>query len=89
MVALRLGGAPIHADFFVIADGLVLDAYGRQRLSRTQLLQHALCKPAAISARALERLVEVHWRAREQLYITPLGEDEVGVSLLTGYAAAR
>jgi menaquinone-9 beta-reductase len=30
--------------------------------------------------------VEVHWGKREQLYITPIGEDEVSVALLTSHS---
>jgi flavin-dependent dehydrogenase len=34
-------------------------------------------------------MVEVHWRDREQLYVAPLGGDEVGVSLLTSRRGRR
>jgi flavin-dependent dehydrogenase len=82
-------GAAIPADFFVIADGLcsTLTApcgfrerhcYSTRYASRQQFR----CSPWS-------RMVEIHWRHREQLYITPLGDDEVGVTLLTAMRGRR
>jgi menaquinone-9 beta-reductase len=76
--------AAIQADFFVIADGLCStlavasgfrerDCYSSRYASRQQF-QRAPWSDC----------VEVHWRPYEQLYVTPLGDDEVGVALLTG-----
>jgi menaquinone-9 beta-reductase len=76
--------AAIRADFFVIADGLrstLAAASGfRERDShsaRYASRQQFHCAPWS-------DCVEVHWRPCEQLYVTPLGDDEVGVALLTG-----
>ncbi len=49
-------GAPIDADFFVIADGFAR-RLRRRAGSANALLQHALREPAAVSMRAMER----HW----------------------------
>ncbi|HEX4583151.1 MAG TPA: FAD-dependent monooxygenase [Acidobacteriaceae bacterium] len=77
------GGIAIEADFFVIADGLCSTLAGAS----------GFCERACSSKRYASRQqfrcapwsdqVEVHWRDHEQLYITPLREDEVGVTLLT------
>jgi flavin-dependent dehydrogenase len=82
-------GSVIHADFFVIADGLcstLSAACGfRQRnchSTRYASRQQFECSPWSPR-------VEVHWRHREQLYITPLGENEVGVTLLTSVRGRR
>jgi menaquinone-9 beta-reductase len=85
----RSAGAPIDADYFVIADGLCStlaaasgfrerNAYSTRYASRQQFR----CAPWS-------DMVEVHWRAHEQLYIAPLGNHEVGVSLLTGTRGRR
>jgi flavin-dependent dehydrogenase len=77
------GGVSISADFVVIADGLCStlaaasgfrerNCHGTRYASRQQF--H--CPPWS------DR-VEVHWRPHEQLYVTPLSDDEVGVALLT------
>jgi flavin-dependent dehydrogenase len=85
----RSTGAPIHADFFVIADGLcsTLAAAGgfRERncySTRYASRQQFRCAPWS-------DMVQVHWRDHEQLYITPLANDEVGVSLLTSTRGRR
>jgi flavin-dependent dehydrogenase len=82
-------GAAIQADFFVIADGLrstLAAASGfRERDShsaRYASRQQFHCTPWS-------DCVEVHWRPCEQLYVTPLGDDEVGVALLTGRRGRR
>jgi flavin-dependent dehydrogenase len=76
-------GTPIEADFFVIADGLcstlaAASGFRERACSRTRYAsrQQFQCAPWSDQ-------VEVHWRDHEQLYITPLGADEVGVTLLT------
>jgi flavin-dependent dehydrogenase len=82
-------GAAIRADFFVIADGLCStlavasgfrerDCHSARYASRQQF--H--CTPWS-------DCVEVHWRPWEQLYVTPLGDDEVGVALLTSMRGRR
>ncbi len=78
------GGTTIEAHFFVIADGLcsTLAAAsgfreGARSATRYASRQHFRCAPWS-------NQVEVHWGDHEQLYVTPLGKDEVGVTLLTG-----
>jgi flavin-dependent dehydrogenase len=82
-------GVRIAADFFVIADGLcsTLAAASGFRERRGHTMRYA-------SRQQFQRapwidLVEVHWGRREQLYITPLGRDEVGVALLTSTRGRR
>lgn len=78
-------GAPIHSDFFVIADGLcstlaVAAGFRQQRCYRTRYASRQLfrCRPWSDN-------VEVHWGRREQLYITPVAGNEVNVALLTSH----
>jgi flavin-dependent dehydrogenase len=85
----RSACGPIPAGFFVIADGLcstLAAASGfRERTcysTRYASRQQFQCVPWS-------NMVEVHWRDHEQLYIAPLGDDEVGVSLLTGTRGRR
>jgi menaquinone-9 beta-reductase len=82
-------GTRISAEFFVIADGLcstLAPASGfRERncdSRRYASRQHFQCTPWSDS-------VEVHWRDGEQLYITPLGDHEVGAALLTSRHGRR
>jgi flavin-dependent dehydrogenase len=76
-------GAAIQADFFVIADGLC------STLAVASGFRERGCYSARYASRQqFQRApwsdcVEVHWRPCEQLYVTPLGDDEVGVALLT------
>ncbi|MFL6428876.1 MAG: NAD(P)/FAD-dependent oxidoreductase [Acidobacteriaceae bacterium] len=77
------GGGAIQADFFVIADGLCstlasASGFRTRACSSTRYASRQQFQCAPWSDR-----VEVHWRDHEQLYVTPLGEDEVGVVLLT------
>jgi flavin-dependent dehydrogenase len=84
----RSAGETIHADFFVIADGLC-----------STLAASGFCERNCYSTRYASRQqfrrppwsdqVEVHWRSGEQLYVTPLGDDEVGVALLTNTRGRR
>jgi menaquinone-9 beta-reductase len=80
----RSAGAPIDADYFVIADGLC------STLAAAGGFRERTCYSTRYASRQQFRrapwsdMVEVHWRDHEQLYIAPLGDDEVGVSLLTG-----
>lgn len=83
------GGTVIGADFFVIADGLcstMAAAHGfRERncySTRYASRQQFRCAPWS-------DWVEVHWGSREQLYIAPLGDGEIGVTLLTGRRGRR
>jgi flavin-dependent dehydrogenase len=82
-------GTRIPAEFFVIADGLrstLAPASGfRERncySTRYASRQHFQCAPWS-------ETVEVHWRDGEQLYITPLGDHEVGAALLTSRRGRR
>jgi flavin-dependent dehydrogenase len=82
-------GTRISADFFVIADGLcstLAAASGfRERhchSTRYASRQHFQCAPWSDT-------VEVHWRDGEQLYITPLGDHEIGAALLTSRHGRR
>jgi menaquinone-9 beta-reductase len=82
-------GAAIQADFFVIADGL------RSTLAAASGFRERDCYSARYASRQqFQRApwsdcVEVHWRPCEQLYVTPLGDDEVGVALLTNMGGRR
>lgn len=82
-------GTPIHAEFFVIADGLC------STLTAANGFRERNCYSTRYASRQQFRctpwsdLVEVHWRDREQLYIAPLGDHEVGVSLLTSTRGRR
>jgi flavin-dependent dehydrogenase len=82
-------GAPIPADYFVIADGLC------STLAAASGFRERNCYSTRYASRQQFRcapwsgMVEVHWRAHEQLYIAPLGDEEVGVSLLTSTRGRR
>jgi flavin-dependent dehydrogenase len=82
-------GAPIHAEFFVIADGLC------STLAAASGFREQNCYSTRYASRQQFRcapwsdMVEVHWRDHEQLYIAPLGDHEVGVSLLTSTRGRR
>ena len=82
-------GARIAADFFVIADGLCstlapASGFRERNCSSTRYAsrQQFRCAPWNDS-------VEVHWRGGEELYVTPLGDDEVGVALLSSKHGRR
>jgi flavin-dependent dehydrogenase len=81
--------AAIRADFFVIADGLC------STLAVASGFRERGCYSARYASRQqFQRApwsdcVEVHWRPCEQLYVTPLGDDEVGVALLTSMRGRR
>jgi flavin-dependent dehydrogenase len=83
------GGAAIRADFFVIADGMC------STLAATNGFRERSCYSTRYASRQQFRCapwsdrVEVHWGSREQLYIAPLGDDEVGVALLTSRRGRR
>jgi menaquinone-9 beta-reductase len=82
-------GTPIRADFFVIADGLcstlaAASGFRERNCSSTRYASRQQFRCAPWSNR-----VEVHWRRGEQLYITPLGYDQVGAALLTGTRGRR
>jgi flavin-dependent dehydrogenase len=82
-------GVRIAADFFVIADGL------RSTLAPASGFREPRCHSKRYASRQqFQRapwvdLVEVHWGRREQLYVTPLGRDEIGVALLTSRRGRR
>ena len=84
-----VAGRALAADFFVIADGQCSTLAGasgfRERdccSVRYASRQHFACTPWSDA-------VEVHWGNREQLYITPLAGDEVGVALITSQRGRR
>jgi flavin-dependent dehydrogenase len=86
-------GIPIRADFFVIADGLCSTlaraaGFREQRCSsmRYASRQRFRCAPQSASWAGS---VEVHWGHREQLYLTPIGENELSIALLTGTRGRR
>ena len=76
-------GSPIHADFFVIADGLcsTLAPAAGFREKRCYSTRYASRQPFRCAP--WTNRVEVHWGRREQLYITPVAENEINVALLT------
>jgi flavin-dependent dehydrogenase len=82
-------GARISADFFVIADGL------RSTLAPAAGFRERRCHSTRYASRQqFQRapwidLVEVHWGREEQLYVTPLGPDEIGIALLTSRRGRR
>ncbi len=86
-------GSPIHADFFVIADGLcstlaLAAGFHEQRCFGTRYASRQAFRCVPQCAPRSDR-VEVHWGKREQLYVTPIGEDEVNVALLTSHCRRR
>ncbi|HZD77468.1 MAG TPA: FAD-dependent monooxygenase [Acidobacteriaceae bacterium] len=82
-------GVRIAADFFVIADGL------RSSLAPASGFREPRCHSTRYASRQqFQRppwidLVEVHWGREEQLYITPLGREEIGIALLTSRPGRR
>jgi flavin-dependent dehydrogenase len=85
----RSDGEAIDADFFVIADGLcstlaAASGFGERKCYSTRYASRQQFRRATWSDQ-----VEVHWRAGEQLYVTPLGNEEVGVALLTSERGRR
>ncbi|WP_053689822.1 NAD(P)/FAD-dependent oxidoreductase [Streptomyces sp. WM6372] len=85
----RVGAAGLTARHLVAADGLhspVRRGLGLAappapgRLPRYGLRRHYAVEPWS-------DLVEVHWSARCEAYVTPLGPDRVGVAVLTGERA--
>jgi flavin-dependent dehydrogenase len=85
----RFAGAQIHADFFVIADGLCSTLAAASGFREQQCYSARYASRQQFQCAPWSDLVEVHWRDHEQLYIAPLGDDEVGVSLLTGTRGRR
>lgn len=79
----------IHADYFVIADGLC------STLAKASGFRERYCYSTRYASRQQFQCapwsdrVEVHWGRHEQLYVTPLGCDEVGVALLTSARGRR
>jgi menaquinone-9 beta-reductase len=82
-------GVPIGADFFVIADGLcsTLAAASGFREQRCDSTRYACRQPFRCAP--WSHSVEVHWGEREQLYVTPVGENEISVVLLTSARGRR
>ena len=76
-------GKAIQAAFFVIADGL------RSTLAEATGFRERRCQSTRYASRQQFRCapwsnrVQVYWGSHEQLYVTALGDDEVGVALLT------
>jgi flavin-dependent dehydrogenase len=77
-------GSQIHAGFFVIADGLC------STLAHAAGFRQQVCSSRRYAFRQPFRcapwsdMVEVHWGKREQIYVTPIGAEEVNIALLTG-----
>ena len=68
----------------------VLDACGSQRLPRARTVTACAMRAVSnFSARRGATAWRCTGRAREQLYVTPLGDDEVGVALLTSMRGRR
>ncbi len=82
-------GARIRADFFVIADGLCSTLAAASGFREQHCYSVRYASRQQFQCAPWSDLVEVHWRDHEQLYIAPLGGDEVGVSLLTGTRGRR
>ena len=83
-VAVDLSGERLRAPFLAAADGLHsrirrdagLDVTSRlSRFRRYGFRRHYRIRPWS-------RFVEVHWARGAEAYVTPVGEDEVGVALL-------
>lgn len=82
-------GSQIHAGFFVIADGLcstLAHAAGFRQQDCTST-RYAFRQPFRCAP--WSDMVEVHWGEREQIYVTPIGADEVNIALLTGRRGRR
>lgn len=82
-VAIDCGRETLRAPFLVAADGLHsrirrdagLDAPSLSRRRRYGFRRHYRIRPWS-------RFVEVHWAQGAEAYVTPVGENEVGVALL-------
>ena len=83
-VSVDLGGERLRAPFLAAADGLHsrirgdagLDVTSRwSRFQRYGFRRHYRIRPWS-------RFVEIHWARGAEAYVTPVGEDEVGVALL-------
>jgi flavin-dependent dehydrogenase len=83
-VAVDLGGRSLEASFLAAADGLHsrmraragLEARSRgSRRKRYGFRRHYRMRPWS-------RFVEVHWARGAEAYVTPVGDDEVGIALL-------
>jgi flavin-dependent dehydrogenase len=77
-------GAAIQADSFVIADGLCSTLATASGFRERHGYSARYASRQQFQRAPWSDCVEVHWRPCEQLYVTPLGDDEVGVALLTG-----
>ncbi|HEY3990644.1 MAG TPA: FAD-dependent oxidoreductase [Acidobacteriaceae bacterium] len=86
-------GAAIRGDFFVIADGLCSTLAPASGFREHNCCSTRYASRGQFHYRPRERTmadeVEVHWRSGEQLYVTPLGDGEAGVVLLTGIRGRR
>jgi len=85
----RSAGEVIHADFFVIGDGLcsTLAAACGFREHNCYSTRYASRQQFRRAPRSNH--VEVYWGSGEQVYVTPLGDEEVGVALLTSKRGRR
>jgi menaquinone-9 beta-reductase len=83
------GGAAIRAGFFVIADGLCSTLAAASGLRQRKCPSTRYASRQQFQCAPWSDRVEVHWGHHEQLYVTPLGDDEVGVALLTGTRGRR
>jgi flavin-dependent dehydrogenase len=85
----RSAGATIHADFFVIADGLCSTLAAASGFCERNFYSNRYASRQQFRRAPWSDQVEVHWGAGEQLYVTPLGDDEVGIALLTARRGRR
>jgi flavin-dependent dehydrogenase len=76
-------GAAIHADYFVIADGLCSTLAKASGFRERNCYSERYASRQQFQCAPWSDRVEVHWGRHEQLYVTPLSGDEVGVALLT------
>lgn len=75
--------AGVRASWLLAADGLhstVRRHVGLERTRATRRRRYGLRRHLALAA--WSDLVEVHWGARAEAYVTPVGPDLVGVALL-------
>jgi menaquinone-9 beta-reductase len=85
----RSAGKRIRADFFVIADGLCSTLAAASGFRERRCYSARYASRQQFQCAPWSDLVEVHWRDHEQIYITPLGDREVGVALISGTRGRR
>jgi len=81
--------AAIDADYFVIADGLCSTLAKASGFRERNCYSERYASRQQFQCAPWSDRVEVHWGRHEQLYVTPLGSDEVGIALLTSTRGRR